>query len=277
MTDMGNATIRWRRVEQGADGIPYPRYERDPVSGPGPGVILMHELFGVTAPVAWLGDALVDAGFTVWIPELFESPLRSVGGAARKLRSCMTREFAIFARNKRRGIASPLGELAGILSMRHPEGPVGIVGMCFTGGFALAAAARPESPIVASVVSQPALPWGRAARADPGLSGDELKVLAKRAEQGRFCALGLRFRTDDMAPEERFTAIEDALGADAFRVIRLPREGASHVYPPTAHSVLTPGRRELPEHAVDRKAAEEELAGVRDEVVAFLRGQLMSG
>lgn len=112
MTDMGNATIRWRRVEQGADGIPYPRYERDPVSGPGPGVILMHELFGVTAPVAWLGDALVDAGFTVWIPELFESPLRSVGGAARKLRSCMTREFAIFARNKRRGVASPLGDLS---------------------------------------------------------------------------------------------------------------------------------------------------------------------
>ncbi len=268
------AVAHWRQVPRGADGFPYPRYERDPSDGAGPGVILMHELFGVTARVAWLGDAFVDAGFTVWIPELFEPPLHSVGGTARFVRGCVTREFAIFSRDRRRGVASPLGDLARLLNAQTPGDSVGIVGMCFTGGFALAAAAVPGSPISAAVASQPALPFPtirrEAARNDPGLSGEELGALAAR--EG-FCALGLRFVDDGLSSAGRFAALHAALGG-AFEVIPLPSDGSDVRYPRLAHSVLTPGPRELPRDPADRASAESELASVRDRVIAFLRTRL---
>ena len=58
-----------------------------------------------------------------------------------------------------------LRALAADLAARTPGPGVGVIGMCFTGGFALAAAV--DDSVLASVLSQPSLPFptGRRARA----------------------------------------------------------------------------------------------------------------
>jgi len=61
---------------------------------------------------------------------------------------------------------------------------VGVVGMCFTGGFALATAV--DESVSAAVMSQPSVPFpiGRERRADLGLSTDETSEVVRRSRSG---------------------------------------------------------------------------------------------
>ncbi|MFX5680445.1 hypothetical protein ABTE28_20325, partial [Acinetobacter baumannii] len=71
---------------------------------------------------------------------------------------------------------------------------VGVIGMCFSGGFALATAA--DDSVLAPVVSQPAVPPAiGAGRSATGLSPTEEAAIRRRAGDG-LCALGLRFTND---------------------------------------------------------------------------------
>ena len=100
---------------------------------------------------------------------------------------------------------------------------VGAVGMCFTGGFALAMMVDPA--VVAPVVAQPSLPFavGKKRGADLNLSPADLGVVKQRAADG--CAvLGLRYEKDK-ATGTRFATLQRELG-DAFRFIEFP--GAKH-------------------------------------------------
>ena len=80
----------------------------------------------------------------------------------------------------------------------HDElgGPgVGALGMCFTGGFALAMMV--DDSVVAPVVAQPSVPFalGRERAADLNLSPADLERVRGRAAAG--CqVLGLRYRQD---------------------------------------------------------------------------------
>ncbi len=47
--------------------LTYPVFRR----GSGPGVIVIHEIPGITPPVARFAESVVDAGFTVLLPCLF--------------------------------------------------------------------------------------------------------------------------------------------------------------------------------------------------------------
>ncbi len=90
-----------------------------------------------------LGNHLVDNGFTVAIPSLFGEPGRpvSVGYLVPTVaRARAAREFAAFATNKQRPVSVFLRALARDLNASTPGKGVGVIGQCFTGGFALAAA-----------------------------------------------------------------------------------------------------------------------------------------
>jgi dienelactone hydrolase len=140
-----------------------------------------------------------------------------------------------------------------------------VIGECFTGGFALAAAV--DDSVLAPVLSQPSvpLPLGRARRRDPGLSESELTIVANRAANEGLCAMGLRFSEDPVVPAERFAALKERLG-DAFEVIEIDsRPGNEHGFAKSAHSVLTQEVRE-----VDGHPAYE----ARKRVVEFLTQQL---
>jgi dienelactone hydrolase len=238
--------------------------------GSGPGVVLIPELPGLTPEVLGLGNHLVDNGFTVAAPSLFGTP----GAAAMRpgvlpvlAKGCVTKEFAAFATNKKRPVADFLRALARDLNDKTPGKGVGVIGQCFTGGFALAAAV--DDSVLAPVLSQPSLPVPLTLRQrrDAGLSDGELKIVEKRAAVDGLCALGLRFSGDVRSPRERFETLKNRLG-DAFEVIELDSSpGNADGFGSTAHSVLTLEVREVEGHPAFE---------ARKRVVRFLEERLTS-
>ncbi|WP_068180698.1 dienelactone hydrolase family protein [Mycobacterium sp. UM_CSW] len=219
--------------------------------GTGPGVVLIPEIPGIHPEVLGLGNHLVDNGFTVAMPSLFGEPGRAktTGSIVTSLaRACVAKEFAAFATNKQRPVSLFLRALARDLNASTPGKGVGVIGQCFTGGFALAAAV--DDSVLAPVLSQPSvpLPLGRARRRDPGLSEEELATVAGRAANEGLCALGLRFSEDPVVPAERFAVLKERLG-DAFEVIEIDSsQGNEYGFGKSAHSVLTTEVREVDGH-----------------------------
>ncbi|OBH27359.1 MULTISPECIES: dienelactone hydrolase family protein [unclassified Mycobacterium] len=236
--------------------------------GSGPGVVLIPEIPGIHPGVLALGNHLVDNGFTVAMPSLFGEPGRAktVGYIAASIsRACVAKEFAAFATNKQRPVSLFLRALARDLNASTPGKGVGVIGQCFTGGFALAAAV--DDAVLAPVLSQPSvpLPLGRARRQDPGLSEAELATVAERAANDGLCAMGLRFSEDSAVPRERFAVLKQRLG-DAFEVIEIDSSpGNVGGFGKMAHSVLTDEVRE-----VDGQPAYE----ARKRVIEFLTQRL---
>ena len=239
----------WELGEFTAAGMTYPTYRR----GSGPGVIVVHEIPGITPAVERFADEVVQAGFTVVMPSLVGEPGKPPSGpytAASMARVCIAREFTTFALDQTSPIISWLRALARNLH-REVGGPgVGAVGMCFSGGFALGMMV--DEIMMAPVLSQPSLPFavGAARGADLNLSPDDAAVVAERAAQG--CqVLGLRF-TEDRAVGDRFTSLRELLG-DAFIAVELPSAAKSD------HSVLTEQR--------DDASVERVLAFLREKLI----------
>jgi dienelactone hydrolase len=232
-------------------------------AGTGPAVIVIHEMPGLHPGVTAFGQRLVDAGFTVYLPSLFGRPGAPFAGREmlRTLpRVCVSRQFAMLA-DRTSPVASWLRALA---AKAHAEcgGPgVGAIGMCFTGGFALAMAVEPA--VLASVLSQPGLPAPVNARhrAAVGLDPADLATIKERTQRTPegLCVLGLRFSADKGSPPERFETLRRELG-DAFEGIEIDSSpGNPAGIPARAHSVLTVDLVDEPGHptqvALDRVLA----------------------
>jgi dienelactone hydrolase len=236
--------------------------------GAGPGVILIPEIPGIHPGVLALGNHLVDNGFTVAMPSLFGVPGKpiTVGYTMPTIaKACIAKEFAAFATNKERPVALYLRALARDLNARTPGPGVGVIGMCFTGGFALAVAV--DDSVLAPVLSQPSVPFPvtPAQRRDPGMSEAEMKIVVNRAEKDGLCAIGLRFTGDKAVPGERFATLRARLG-DAFEVIEIDSSpGNEHGFARMAHSVLTDQVRERDGHPAYE---------ARKRVVEFLTARL---
>lgn len=206
--------------------------------GEGPGVVVVHELPGITPAVIRFAEDLVDAGFTVALPQLVASPGEAPTSrnlAASSVRICVASEFTTWAVGRTSPIVAWLRALARTLHQEVGGVGVGAVGMCFSGGFALGMMV--DGVVVAPVLSQPSLPFaiGRVRRRDLGVSPDDRIVIAERAAAG--CeVLGLRYRGDRLVGE-RFSELRELLG-DAFIAIELDSRT------PRDHSVLTEQRDE---------------------------------
>ncbi len=237
----------WAVAPFAAAGFTYDVYRK----GEGPGVVLIPEMPGLHPGVLALGNHLVDNGFSVAAPSLFGTPGKPAmrpSAVPVLLRGCVAREFAAFATNADRPVAHYLRALARDLNERTPGKGVGVIGQCFTGGFALAAAV--DDSVLAPVLSQPSLPLPLTPkhRSDPGLSERELAIVEQRAADDGLCALGLRFTEDRMVPGQRFKTLKDRLG-DAFEVIEIDsKRGNPQGISPLAHSVLTDQVREVEGH-----------------------------
>ncbi|WP_102144777.1 dienelactone hydrolase family protein [Mycobacterium hubeiense] len=237
----------WSAAPFTAAGFTYDVYRK----GDGPGVVLIPEMPGLHPGVLALGNHLVDNGFTVAAPSLFGTPgapALSLGAMGTLVRGCVAKEFAAFATNADRPVARWLRALARDLNEQTPGKGVGVIGQCFTGGFALAAAV--DDSVLAPVLSQPSLPLPLTPkqRRDPGLSEGELKIIEQRAATEGLCAMGLRFTQDPMVPGERFKTLKDRLG-DAFEVIEIDSApGNPDGLGRMAHSVLTDQVREVDGH-----------------------------
>jgi dienelactone hydrolase len=251
----------WQSTSFTGAGITHDVYEK----GSGPGVVLVPEIPGISPEVLGLADHLVSEGYTVAIPSLFGTPGRAVSGgyaAGVLARLCVSAEFRAFATDARRPVADYLRALARDLAGRTPGPGVGVIGMCFTGGFALATAV--EEVVLAPVLSQPSVPFplGSARRRDPGVSEEEFATVAARPN---LCVLGLRFSGDRGCPPDRFATLRERLG-ESFEIIELDSSaGNAGGFGKSAHSVLTGEVREEPGHPA---------LAARDRVVGFLRERL---
>jgi dienelactone hydrolase len=214
--------------------------------GEGPAVIVIAEIPGITPAVVGFADRVVDLGCTAVLPHLFGEPgAEPTAGNALGVVAwgCVSREFATWMTGRTSPVTVWLRALA-----RHEHercgGPgVGVVGMCFTGGFALAMMV--DETVVAPVLSQPALPFpvSRRHKRDLGISDGDLATVKERCAAGQE-VLGLRFTGDRTSPGERFQRLRDELG-DAFVGVEIDSsKGNAHGVPKGAHSVLT-------EHLVD--------------------------
>jgi dienelactone hydrolase len=235
--------------------------------GTGPAVIVIHEIPGITPQVADFGRRVADAGFTAVLPALFGDPGRpmSFGYVAQSFGpACVSKEFAAFATGRTSPITVWLRALGAEM---HEEcgGPgIGAVGMCFTGGFALAMMV--DDRMLAPVLSQPSLPLPltRKHKADVGIDASDLARVRERAADGQ-CLLGLRFTGDPVVPGSRFETLRRELG-DAFISVEIDSSsGNQWGIPRSAHSVLT-------EHLVDEPGHPTRLA--LDRVLAFFSERL---
>jgi len=210
-------------------------------TGAGPAVLVISELPGITPEVVAFARRVAARGMTVALPHLFGDDGREPqrGYLLRSLAAaCVSREFTVLAT----GRSSPVVEWLRALARQAHErcgGPgVGVVGMCFTGGFALAMMA--DAPVVAPVLSQPSLPFSIGARraADLGCSAAELAAVKAKVDQGAQ-VLGLRFTADPNVRAARFETLRRELG-DGFVAVELDSSpGNPFGHRRGAHSVLT--------------------------------------
>lgn len=100
--------------------------------GPWPGVVMVHEVFGIDESMRAAAKRLAEAGYIALMPDLF-----SMGGTRR----CLTRTFRDLSAGTGRAFANI--EAARLELMARPDctGRIGVIGFCMGGGFALVTAA----------------------------------------------------------------------------------------------------------------------------------------
>jgi dienelactone hydrolase len=235
--------------------------------GSGRAVIVMSEVPGITPQVARFATRVADAGFSVWMPQLFGTPMQRLtpGSVANTLaRVCISREFRLLAANSSSPIVDWLRALA---RHAHEEcgGPgVGTVGMCLTGNFGLAMML--DAPVIAPVLSQPSLPGGftHAQRSGLHASPQEIAAAHDKIDNQGARILGLRFKQDPMCRGERFERLREEFGA-AFESIEIDASHANPRAKTPAHSVVTT-------HLIDKDG--EPTRAALDRVLSFLKEQL---
>ena len=99
--------------------------------GPWPGVVLVHEAFGVNDVMRRQAERFARAGYIALMPDLFTE-----GGA----RKCLSQTFRELNSGTGRSFADIESARQLLIARQDCTGEVGIIGFCMGGGFALAAA-----------------------------------------------------------------------------------------------------------------------------------------
>ncbi|HTD38612.1 MAG TPA: dienelactone hydrolase family protein [Candidatus Limnocylindrales bacterium] len=233
----------------------------------GPGVLLMHEIPGITPKLLGLGKVISDAGFRVAIPSLFGTDGAAPGPiaeVAQVLRMCINAEFNVWAGNGSSPVVDWLRELCKDVAA-ETGGPVGAIGLCITGGFALSLTVGTDGVVRAPVMSEPSLPFGM-----PGFShGADLHLTPAERDEIHAAAappvMGLRFTSDSLCPKARFDAYADLLGPRfAPHRIEIRSPDPAFGIKASAHSVLTQHNQDAPPDHPTKLAVEQVLTFLRE-------------
>jgi len=245
--------------------------------GSGPAVIVISEMPGISPKVADFARKVAATGCTAVLPHLFGVPGRDPNpdsrgklgalryGMSSIVPACISKEFATFAVGKTSPVVSWLRALAASEHERCGGPGVGAVGMCFTGGFALAMAV--DDHLLVPVLSQPSMPIGltKKQRHSIDISPDDLAKVKHRCAADGLEVLGLRFTSDSFVPDERFAFLREQLG-DAFVAVELGDDDANPAAAMKPHSVLT-------EHLIDEDGTRTRAAV--DQVLDLFRTKLL--
>jgi carboxymethylenebutenolidase len=232
-----------RAIDVGRRVVDAELYRPADGAGPWPGVLLLHELFGLTSAVRADARHLAREGFLVLAPDLFS------GGMARYcMKFFFSREALANTAEAEpvREIHELLDALAGLPAC---NGRLGMIGMCLTGGFVLQMARRDD--LLAPVVYHHAFGVGGS-----GLpAGDAADV--RHVVQGHFAAV------DPLCPRGKVAALSRQLGD------RLE----AHVYDGAGHGLRSQFRHAEPA----RQAWERTLAFFRRHLVVAAAGDTSHG
>jgi dienelactone hydrolase len=244
--------------------------------GSGPAVIVIAEMPGITPKVLAFARKVVDIGCTAVLPHLFGEPgfdpnAASKAAGLRKIATtivpvCVSREFTVLATGRTSPVVAWLRALAAAEHERCGGPGVGAVGMCFTGGYALAMATDPR--LLAPVLAQPSMPiaLGKRGKASIDISPEDLQVVKQRCATEGLRVLGLRFKGDKLVPAERFDLLREELG-EAFVAVELDDDAANPDALLKPHSVLT-------EHLIDEPGQPTRQA--LDDVLELFRTRLLT-
>lgn len=244
--------------------------------GTGPAVIVMAEMPGISPKVARFAREVADIGCTAVMPHLFGTPGKDPLAGSKlstatymfgtMIRACVSREFTVLATGRSSPVVNWLRALAAHEHERCGGPGVGAIGMCFTGGYALAMAT--DDRLLAPVLSQPSMPIGpsKAAKRGIDISRADLDRVKHRCAHDGLTVLGIRFTTDRLVPADRFRFLEEELG-DAFIAVELPGSAANPDSPMPAHSVVT-------EHLIDEPGQPTRAA--LDQVLDLYRTRLLT-
>lgn len=131
--------------------------------GPWPGVVVVHEAFGVDDVMRRQVERLAQAGYLALMPDLFTS-----GGA----RKCLTATFRALSAGHGRAFEDVESAREQLAALAECTGRIGVIGFCMGGAFALqlASPSRPGGPYAASSVNYGRMP-GDDAELDALLAG----------------------------------------------------------------------------------------------------------
>ncbi len=121
-----------------------------------PPLLLMPEIAGFAPGLHLFAQRLTIARFQVYVPWLF-GPFGQRARILNGFSLCVSREFA----NLRAGVSAPvtswLRALATHISQHNGGRPIGAIGMCLTGAFAIPLIIDPS--VAAAVAAQPSVPF----------------------------------------------------------------------------------------------------------------------
>jgi dienelactone hydrolase len=240
--------------------------------GSGPAVLVIAEIPGLTPHVLGFADRVAALGCSAILPQLFGTPGRDPRqgrfyGLQTIARLCVSREFTTLALGRSSPVVRWLRALGAAEHARCKGPGIGVVGMCFTGGFALAMAV--DAHVLAPVLSQPSLPVALGAKRSHNIDcePEALERVASRCANEGLRVLGLRFHGDPISPHARFAFLRERLG-DGFVGVELdPADRHPNGLQANAHSVLTGDL--IDEPGQPTRAA-------LDQVLAFLRSKLLT-
>jgi dienelactone hydrolase len=198
--------------------------------GQGPAVFVCHELPGLYDADINLARRIASRGYTAYVPLFFGSPgdNRTVANAV----SLCLNPWSSFTCWRSR--TSPTAHwmeplLNGALVSCGGKG-IGVIGMCLTGSFALAAMRSPA--LRAAVLCQPTMPLIGSSRLD--LSPDEVMD----AGSSQVEILALKFSADPKSPDPRWKTMRNLFGARMTELVVDSRPINHHGVAHDAHSIL---------------------------------------
>jgi carboxymethylenebutenolidase len=196
-------------VETGSGPMPALRW--DPQAGSGPGILLLQEIFGLSAYIRRRGAALAAAGYVVLAPDLYwrldDPPLDET--APDVVETAMARVSRLDWETTVGDAVAALGHLRGLDGVTDR---VGILGFCFGGGLGFNVAAVADADVLVSY-------YGSA------LGG--LLELAPRVKIPSLHHFGL---ADDFIDAATVATIREAVTAGDAPVTFETYEGANHAF-----------------------------------------------
>lgn len=205
-----------------------------PVTGSGPGVVVIQEWWGLVDHIEDVCDRLAAAGFVALAPDLYRGEKTEEPDEAGKFAMALKIDEAA------RQMSGAVDEVA----TRSGSDRVGVIGFCMGGGLALVAAALRPDKVKAAAPFYGVIPW---ADAVPDYSRIEAAIQGHYAEH------------DHSASEETVRSLEATL-------LSLDKEAEFFIYPGTVHGFFNDTRPGQYDPSASAQAW--------DRVVAFLEENL---